>query len=101
MIESLFASVLVVALAEVGDKTRLLALVLALRFSKPWPIIAGIAGTTLGMLLANVPLMIAGQKVVWCLPVMAIRDAAALLFGFLAVLAALGVGTQELSAPMP
>lgn len=35
------------ALAEIGDKTQLLALVLAARFKKPWPIIAGILVATL------------------------------------------------------
>ncbi|MBE0475456.1 TMEM165/GDT1 family protein, partial [Rhodoferax sp.] len=32
----------IVALAEMGDKTQLLALVLALRFRQPWPIVLGI-----------------------------------------------------------
>src|SRR3546814_12363873 len=43
----LFASALVVALAEIGDKTMLLAVALAARFRKPWPIIAGILLATL------------------------------------------------------
>jgi putative Ca2+/H+ antiporter (TMEM165/GDT1 family) len=34
-------------LAEIGDKTQLLALILAARFRKPWPIIAGIVAATL------------------------------------------------------
>ncbi len=37
----------IVALAEIGDKTQLLALVLAARFKKPWPIIWGILVATL------------------------------------------------------
>jgi putative Ca2+/H+ antiporter (TMEM165/GDT1 family) len=37
----------IVALAEMGDKTQLLALVLAARFRKPWPIVAGIFVATL------------------------------------------------------
>lgn len=37
----------VVALAEIGDKTQLLALVLATRFKRPWPIVLGILGATL------------------------------------------------------
>lgn len=37
----------VVALAEIGDKTQLLAFVLAARFRRPWPIIAGILCATL------------------------------------------------------
>ena len=36
-----------VALAEIGDKTQLLALMLAARFRRPWPIIAGILIATL------------------------------------------------------
>lgn len=43
----ILASTLVVALAEVGDKTMLLAIVLASRFRKPLPIIAGILFATL------------------------------------------------------
>jgi putative Ca2+/H+ antiporter (TMEM165/GDT1 family) len=43
----LMVSAGVVALAEVGDKTQLLALVLAARFKRPWPIIAGILCATL------------------------------------------------------
>ena len=42
LIESLLVSTGVVALAEIGDKTQLLAFVLAARFKKPLPIIAGI-----------------------------------------------------------
>jgi putative Ca2+/H+ antiporter (TMEM165/GDT1 family) len=41
-LESLLVSTGVVALAEIGDKTQLLAFVLAARFRKPLPIIAGI-----------------------------------------------------------
>ena len=36
----------IVALAEMGDKTQLLALVLAARFKKPWPIVWGILVAT-------------------------------------------------------
>ena len=45
--EALFLSTGVVALAEIGDKTQLLAFILAARFKKPLPIIAGILGATL------------------------------------------------------
>ena len=47
MLESLFVPTLIVALAEIGDKTQLLALLLAARFRKPWPIIWGIVLATL------------------------------------------------------
>lgn len=45
--ESLLISTGVVALAEIGDKTQLLAFILAARFKKPLPIIAGILAATL------------------------------------------------------
>ncbi|WP_395771390.1 TMEM165/GDT1 family protein [Arenimonas sp.] len=45
--ESLFVSTGVVALAEIGDKTQLLAFLLATRFKKPVPIIAGILLATI------------------------------------------------------
>jgi putative Ca2+/H+ antiporter (TMEM165/GDT1 family) len=46
-LEALFISTGVVALAEIGDKTQLLAFVLAARFKKPLPIIGGICCATL------------------------------------------------------
>ncbi len=47
MIEAWLVSIGVVALAEIGDKTQLLTLVLAARYRKPWPIVAGIFVATL------------------------------------------------------
>jgi putative Ca2+/H+ antiporter (TMEM165/GDT1 family) len=47
MMESLYVSTGVVALAEIGDKTQLLAFILAARFKKPIPIIMGILAATL------------------------------------------------------
>lgn len=61
--ESFFTSTSLVALAEMGDKTQLLSLILAARYQKPIPIIIGIFLATLlnhagaagvGVLLANV-----------------------------------------------
>ncbi len=45
--ESLLVSTGVVALAEIGDKTQLLAFILAARFKKPLPIILGILAATI------------------------------------------------------
>ncbi len=45
--DSLLVSTGVVALAEIGDKTQLLAFILAARFKKPLPIIAGILAATI------------------------------------------------------
>ena len=45
--DALLTSTLVVALAEIGDKTQLLAIVLATRFKRPLPIVMGILVATL------------------------------------------------------
>ena len=45
--EAFIVSTGIVALAEMGDKTQLLSLVLAARFRKPWPIVWGILVATL------------------------------------------------------
>ena len=45
--EAFLVSTAIVALAEMGDKTQLLSLVLAARFRKPWPIVLGIFVATL------------------------------------------------------
>lgn len=45
--EAFFTSTAVVALAEIGDKTQLLAIVLATRFRRPWPVVGGILAATL------------------------------------------------------
>lgn len=44
--EAILVSTLAVAVGEMGDKTQLLALLLAARFRRPWPIAAGILGAT-------------------------------------------------------
>ena len=47
ILEPLLISTGVVAIAEIGDKTQLLAIVLAAKFRKPVPIILGILAATL------------------------------------------------------
>ena len=52
--EALLTSTLSVAIAEIGDKTQLLALLLICRFRKPWPIVLGIfVATVLNHALAG------------------------------------------------
>ncbi len=46
--EALIVSLSTVALAEMGDRTQLLSLVLAARYRRPWPILAGVLAATLG-----------------------------------------------------
>jgi len=82
VIESFFASLAVVAFAEIGDKTMLLAIVLAARFRAPWQILAGIFGAT----IANHALAAAvGSQVAGLLDATWFRLAVAL--GFIAMAA--------------
>ena len=70
--------------AEMGDKTQIATVVLAARFpSLP----AVVLGTTFGMLLANVPVVLAGKAASERIPFKAMRIAAALLFAALGVYA--------------
>lgn len=71
--EAFLISTSVVALAEMGDKTQLLALLLAARFRKPWPIVGGILVATLvnhalaGALGAWVTTVLGPQVLRWVL----------------------------------
>ena len=69
-----------------GDKTQLLALVLAARYAS---IAAVVAGTTLGMLLANVPAVALGERLLRRVPVKTVRRAASTIFAVLGALALL------------
>ena len=64
-------------LAEMGDKTQVATIALAARFDAlAWVV----AGTTLGMMLANVPAVLVGQKLADKLPLHAIRIGTAVVF---------------------
>jgi Ca2+/H+ antiporter, TMEM165/GDT1 family len=69
--EALLVSTGVVALAEIGDKTQLLALLLAARYRRPWPIVAGILIATLlnhalaGWLGAWIPQLLSPTLLRW------------------------------------
>ncbi len=64
-------------LVEIGDKTQIATVALAARFNA---LLAVTAGTTVGMLLANVPVVLFGDAIAKRLPLKWVRAAAALLF---------------------
>ena len=74
-------------LAEMGDKTQLATMALAARFDN---LPAVVLGTTLGMMAANVPAVIVGEKLARRLPLKAMRYAAAGLFMLTGALTLLG-----------
>lgn len=69
-------------LAEIGDKTQVATVVLAAQYS---PLIWVVAGTTVGMLLANLPVVALGAKFAHRLPLKYARWTAAALFAVLGV----------------
>jgi putative Ca2+/H+ antiporter (TMEM165/GDT1 family) len=71
-------------LAEMGDKTQVATMVLAARFDS---LVAVVLGTTAGMLLADVPVVLIGKSAAARIPMRAVRIAAAVLFAALGVYA--------------
>jgi putative Ca2+/H+ antiporter (TMEM165/GDT1 family) len=69
--------------AEIGDKTQIATIGLAARFEQFYPVVIG---TTLGMMLANIPAVLIGGRIAERLPVRPIRVAAAVVFAALGVL---------------
>jgi Ca2+/H+ antiporter, TMEM165/GDT1 family len=76
-------------LAEMGDKTQIATVMLAAQFKSLWWVTAG---TTLGMMLANVPAVLFGEKAVKFVPLAWVHRAAALVFAVMGLLVLLGVG---------
>ena len=79
-------------LTEMGDKTQFATMALAVRYQALLPVVAG---TTLGMLVANVPVVLLGDAAAGRLPLVWIRRVAAGLFLVLAVLALTGHAGRE------
>jgi Ca2+/H+ antiporter, TMEM165/GDT1 family len=75
--------------AEMGDKTQIATVMLAARFDS---LLWVTAGTTLGMMLANVPAVLFGERVVKWVPMAWVHRVAALVFAVLGVLMLLGKG---------
>ena len=82
-------TVLAFFLAEMGDKTQLATVALAARYHELVPVVAG---TTLGMLLADVPAVFLGDTIGKKVSMPLVHGIAALIFAILGVLALLNVG---------
>lgn len=73
-------------LAEMGDKTQIATVMLAARYN-PYEVVAG---TTLGMMLADAPVVWLGERVTRLVPIRVVHGVSALLFAALGVFALLG-----------
>ncbi|MEJ5999797.1 TMEM165/GDT1 family protein [Paucibacter soli] len=78
-------------LAEMGDKTQVATVALAARFDA---LTAVVAGTTLGMMIANVPAVLLGDRIAHKIPLRLVHGLAAMIFGTLGVATLLGAGAS-------
>lgn len=76
-------------LVEIGDKTQVATVVLAARYES---LAAVVMGTTLGMLLANVPVVMFGEAIGRRMPVATVRRIAAASFAILGVVTLVAAG---------
>ncbi|MEX2631287.1 MAG: TMEM165/GDT1 family protein [Tistlia sp.] len=78
--DAFLATLVAFFLVEIGDKTQVATVALAARFGS---VVLVTLGTTLGMLLANLPALFLGHRLLRILPLRALRLGAALLFALL------------------
>ena len=78
-----------VGLAEIGDKTQIATIGLAARLEVFLPVVIG---TTFGMMAANIPAVVIGNRMADKLPIRAIRIASGIVFGSLGAATLLGYG---------
>ena len=77
-------------LLEMGDKTQIATVALAAKFDTLWAVVVG---TTLGMMIANVPAVLLGEVAATRLPMRLVHGIAAALFLLLGILVLAGVGS--------
>jgi putative Ca2+/H+ antiporter (TMEM165/GDT1 family) len=75
-------------LVEMGDKTQIATVALAAKYDA---LIAVVAGTTIGMMIANVPAVVLGNVAAERMPVRLVRGIAAVIFATLGIAMLLGL----------
>jgi putative Ca2+/H+ antiporter (TMEM165/GDT1 family) len=80
-------------LAEMGDKTQIIALALAAKYDA---LVAVVAGTTLGMVLVNVPTVLFADRAMKWIPVKIVRVVAAVVYAILGILTLTGYSSVTL-----
>lgn len=78
-------------LAEMGDKTQVATVALAAQYQT---VLAVVVGTTLGMMIANVPAVLLGERIAQRMPVRLVHGVAAALFALLGVATLAGAGAR-------
>ena len=85
--EALLVSTGIVALAEMGDKTQIVTVMLAAQFQSWFWVVAG---TTLGMMLANAPVVWLGDAITRKVSLVWVHRISAVIFAILGLLALWG-----------
>ncbi|MDH4192365.1 MAG: TMEM165/GDT1 family protein [Betaproteobacteria bacterium] len=78
-------------LAEMGDKTQIATIALAAQYQA---VLAVVIGTTLGMMIANVPAVLLGERIAQRMPVRLVHGIAAAIFAALGLATLLGAGQR-------
>ncbi len=78
-------------LAEMGDKTQIATVAMAAHYGTPLVVVIG---TTLGMMVADVPAVFLGDKLAGRIPMRLVHAIAAAIFAVLGVATLLGAGTD-------
>ena len=84
------ATLITFFLAEMGDKTQIATVAMAAHYANPMLVVLG---TTLGMLLADVPAVFIGDKLANRIPMKLVHSIAAAIFAVLGVATLLGAGS--------
>ena len=83
------ATLITFFLAEMGDKTQIATVALAAHYAQPLLVVIG---TTLGMLIADVPAVFVGDKFAARIPMKLVHTIAAAIFAVLGLLVLFGIG---------
>jgi putative Ca2+/H+ antiporter (TMEM165/GDT1 family) len=85
------ATLITFFLAEMGDKTQIATVAMAAHYASP---VLVVMGTTLGMLIADVPAVFAGDKLADKIPMKLVHSIAAAIFAALGIATLLGAGAR-------
>ena len=85
------ATLIAFFMAEMGDQTQVATVALAARFDAMWAVVAG---TTFGMMLANVPAVYFGERIANKVPLKLVHGIAAAIFAALGIATLLGAGAR-------
>lgn len=85
------ATLITFFLAEMGDKTQIATVAMAAHYAAPLLVVMG---TTLGMLIADVPAVLVGDKLAHKIPMKLVHSIAAAIFALLGIATLLGAGSK-------